>query len=126
MTRTAALRHGTPATGRPPVATALPSALPADRVLVDDDVIGSYLHDGAEWGRFGTPASVVRPSDTAEVQPVVVTDDLRAACAAQGLLLEREGLASELAPEVVARQRAVKAALDPHGMLNRGEVFPDD
>jgi glycolate oxidase len=40
-------------------------------------------------------------------------------------LLKREGLAVELAPEVVAMQRAVKAALDPHGILNPGKVFPD-
>jgi glycolate oxidase len=40
-------------------------------------------------------------------------------------LLKRDGLAVELAPEVVAMQRAVKAALDPHGILNPGKVFPD-
>ena len=50
--------------------TVLLRALPADRVLVDD-VIGSHLHVQAEWGRFGTPAAVVRPTDTAEVQTVV-------------------------------------------------------
>jgi glycolate oxidase len=41
-------------------------------------------------------------------------------------LLKRDGLAIELAPEVVAMQRAVKAALDPHGILNPGKVFPDE
>jgi glycolate oxidase len=41
-------------------------------------------------------------------------------------LLKRDGLAVELAPEVVAMQRAVKAALDPHGILNPGKVFPDE
>jgi glycolate oxidase len=40
-------------------------------------------------------------------------------------LLKRDGLAVELSPEVVAMQRAVKAALDPHGILNPGKVFPD-
>jgi glycolate oxidase len=38
-------------------------------------------------------------------------------------LLKRDGLAQELSPEVVAMQRAVKAALDPHGILNPGKVL---
>ena len=37
-------------------------------------------------------------------------------------LLKRDGLARELSPEVLAMQRAVKAALDPHGILNPGKV----
>jgi glycolate oxidase len=38
-------------------------------------------------------------------------------------LLKRAGLAQELAPEVMAMQRAVKAALDPHDILNPGKVL---
>ncbi len=38
-------------------------------------------------------------------------------------LLKRDGLARELSPEVLAMQRAVKDALDPHGILNPGKVF---
>lgn len=38
-------------------------------------------------------------------------------------LLKRDGLHAELSPEVVAMQRAVKAALDPHGILNPGKVL---
>ena len=63
VTRATALREG--------VVPALRAALPADRVLVDDDVVRSYLHDEAEWAPFGTPLAVVRPQDTAEVQAVV-------------------------------------------------------
>ncbi|GAA4936190.1 glycolate oxidase [Actinomycetospora succinea] len=37
-------------------------------------------------------------------------------------LLKRHGLEREQAPEVLAMQRAVKAALDPHGILNPGKV----
>jgi glycolate oxidase len=38
-------------------------------------------------------------------------------------LLKRDGLARELSPEVVAMQRALKDALDPHGILNPGKVL---
>ena len=38
-------------------------------------------------------------------------------------LLKRGGLEREMAPEVLAMHRAVKAALNPHGILNPGKVF---
>jgi glycolate oxidase len=37
-------------------------------------------------------------------------------------LLKRDGLAAELPPAVLAMHTAVKAALDPHGILNPGKV----
>lgn len=40
-------------------------------------------------------------------------------------LLKRHGLALEQAPAVVSMQRAIKSALDPHGILNPGKVLPD-
>ncbi|WP_419993147.1 FAD-binding oxidoreductase [Streptomyces boninensis] len=38
-------------------------------------------------------------------------------------LLKRHGLAAELTPEVMAMQRAVKQALDPHGIMNPGKML---
>lgn len=38
-------------------------------------------------------------------------------------LLKRDGLRAELSPAVLELHRAIKAALDPHGILNPGKVF---
>jgi len=38
-------------------------------------------------------------------------------------LLKRDGLQREQTPEALAMQRAVKAALDPHDILNPGKVL---
>jgi glycolate dehydrogenase FAD-linked subunit len=38
-------------------------------------------------------------------------------------LLKRGGLSRELSPAVLEMHRAVKAALDPHNILNPGKIF---
>lgn len=53
------------------LADELTSAIPADRVVTDPDVIAPYLHDEAEWAPYGTPLLVVRPRTAEEVQVVV-------------------------------------------------------
>jgi glycolate oxidase len=61
-----------------PVVAELLTALPADRVVVDADVMDAYEHDRAEWAPYGRAAAVVRPRSTEEVAAVV------AACARHG------------------------------------------
>ena len=58
-----------------PLVADLRAALPADRVLVDPDVVAPYLHDEAEWAAYGRAAAVVRPRTTAEVAAVVAACD---------------------------------------------------
>src|SRR5690606_27126611 len=58
-----------------PLVADLRAALPADRVLVDPDVVAPYLHDEAEWAAYGRAAAVVRPRATAEVAAVVAACD---------------------------------------------------
>ncbi len=38
-------------------------------------------------------------------------------------LSKRDGLLAELSPAVVAMHRAIRTALDPHGILNPGKVI---
>ena len=49
----------------------LRAALPADRILTDDDVVRPYLRDEAAWAECGRPRAVVRPLETAEVAAAV-------------------------------------------------------
>lgn len=49
----------------------LRSAVPADRVVTDPDIIARYLHDEAEWAEFGRARAVLRPRTAEEVQAAV-------------------------------------------------------
>jgi glycolate oxidase len=51
----------------------LAAGLPAEAILTDPDVKASYIHDMASFSAAGTPAVVVRPRSTEEVQHVMRT-----------------------------------------------------
>lgn len=53
------------------LADELTTAVPADRLVTDPDVVATYLHDEAEWAPYGAPLLVVRPRTAEEVQSVV-------------------------------------------------------
>ena len=55
----------------PLLLTDLKAELPADRLVVDPDVIDRYLHDEAEWAPFERPLAVLRPRTAEEVQVAV-------------------------------------------------------
>ena len=79
------------------------------------------------------PLMITQPGDTAARERAqkafdeIITDALKLGGTVTGEhgigLLKRGGLSQELAPEVMAMQRAVKAALDPHDILNPGKVL---
>jgi glycolate oxidase len=73
-----------------PVLAELRAALPADRILTDTDVVGSYLHDEAEWAEYGRARAVVRPVETAEVAATV------AICARHGVPVVPRGAGTGL------------------------------
>jgi len=54
-----------------PVVADLLAELPADRVLLDADVVAPYLRDEATWAEHGRPRAVVRARDTSEVAATV-------------------------------------------------------
>jgi glycolate oxidase len=68
----------------------LTDRLPAGTVVTDPDIMGSFVHDEAEWAPYGQPVAVVRPRATAEVAEVV------AACAATGTPLVTRGAGTGL------------------------------
>src|SRR3954470_3170651 len=68
----------------------LERVLPAGRVVRDADVLASYAHDEAEWAPYGSPAALVRPSETSDERDVV------ALCAAHGVPVVARGAGTGL------------------------------
>ncbi|MDI5981770.1 FAD-binding oxidoreductase [Amycolatopsis magusensis] len=64
--------------------------LPADRLLLDPDLVTGFVHDEAEWAPHGTPCVVVRPRTADEVQAVVL------ACVRHGVPLVPRGAGTGL------------------------------
>ncbi|GAB2734644.1 FAD-binding oxidoreductase [Amycolatopsis magusensis] len=64
--------------------------LPADRLLLDPDLVTGFVHDEAEWAPHGTPCVVVRPRTADEVQAVVL------ACVRHGVPLVARGAGTGL------------------------------
>ncbi|MFT4084241.1 MAG: FAD-linked oxidase C-terminal domain-containing protein [Nocardioides sp.] len=79
------------------------------------------------------PLIITRPGDDAQREraqqafEIILADALALGGTVTGEhgvgLLKRPGLGRELAGEVVAMQRAVKGALDPHGIFNPGKAI---
>jgi glycolate oxidase len=90
MTLSAPQRPDSPDSPDSPVLAALRAALPADQVVTDPGLLGSYVHDEAEWAEYGAPVALVRPRSTAEVQAVVL------ACVETGTALVTRGAGTGL------------------------------
>lgn len=84
----------------------LQESLPADRVVLDPDVIASYQHDEAEWAPYATPIAVVRPRTAEEVQAVV------RACLAHGAPVVTRGAGTGLSGGANSTAGCVVLALD--------------
>ncbi|MEU3306471.1 FAD-binding oxidoreductase [Nocardiopsis sp. NPDC055551] len=95
-----------------------------------DTHIGNIAHagDGNLHPLFIVPAGDEAAKERAKQAFEVIVDEALAmggtVTGEHGVgLLKMRGAAQELGPQVVEMHRAVKAALDPHGVLNPGKVF---
>ena len=115
--------HPTPGPNRPPadddVRVALARALPADRVVVDPDVMASYGADRATAVAPGRPAAVVRARSTAEVQAAVrVAAALRVPVVTRGLGTGLSGGSTAIdGCIVVSTEQLRDLTVDPDAMV---------
>jgi glycolate oxidase len=106
-----------------PAATAqvievLGRVLPADRIVVDPDVLASLSHDEAEWAPTGRAAAAVRARSETEVQQVVRT------CAELGVPVVPRGAGTGLSGGANAVTGCV--VLDVAAMDQVLEIDPDN
>ncbi len=92
--------------------------LPADRIVVDPDVLASLSHDEAEWAPTGRPAAAVRARSETEVQQVV------RACAELGVPVVPRGAGTGLSGGANAVTGCV--VLDVAAMDQVLEIDPDN
>jgi glycolate oxidase len=94
--------------------------LPADRIVVDPDVLASLSHDEAEWAPTGRPAAAVRARSETEVQQVVrACAELRVPVVPRGAGTGLSGGANAVAGCVVLDVAAMDQVLeiDPDNLL---------
>jgi glycolate oxidase len=92
--------------------------LPADRIVVDPDVLASLSHDEAEWAPTGRAAAAVRARSETEVQQVVRT------CAELGVPVVPRGAGTGLSGGANAVTGCV--VLDVAAMDQVLEIDPDN
>jgi glycolate oxidase len=97
---------------------ALGRVLPADRIVVDPDVLASLSHDEAEWAPTGRAAAAVRARSETEVQHVVRT------CAGLGVAVVPRGAGTGLSGGANAVAGCV--VLDVAAMDQVLEIDPDN
>jgi glycolate oxidase len=100
------------------VIEALGRVLPADRIVVDPDVLASLSHDEAEWAPTGRAAAAVRARSETEVQHVVRT------CAELGVPVVPRGAGTGLSGGANAVTGCV--VLDVAAMDQVLEIDPDN
>ena len=100
------------------VIEALGRVLPADRIVVDPDVLASLSHDQAEWAPTGRAAAAVRARSETEVQHVVRT------CAELGVPVVPRGAGTGLSGGANAVTGCV--VLDVAAMDQVLEIDPDN
>jgi glycolate oxidase len=100
------------------VVEVLGRVLPADRIVVDPDVLASLSHDEAEWAPTGRAAAAVRARSETEVQRVVRT------CAELGVPVVPRGAGTGLSGGANAVTGCV--VLDVAAMDQVLEIDPDN